>query len=174
MPLPVWVPGEVMASSDVNSYFVPQAVVKASTTARPSNTTITADPALTVTLAAGGLYEIRCMVYFAGGNAVGYLQWNWTTPGSGFFSYLATYAAQGGGVDAGYSNIVAGVQLGAASVVGPAWTSGTGTPWCVFMTGLANGGTGGALTFNWAQASSNATATSVLSNSYIVATRIAT
>src|SRR5450631_4234750 len=168
MPLPVYVPGQVLASADVNSYFLPQVVVKTSNTARANNT-ISADPALTVTLAAGGLYEIRCMVYYAGGNALGYLQWNWTAPGSGFFTYLATYAAQGGGVDAGYSNAVAGVQLGAASTVGPAWTSGIGTPWCLYMTGLANGGTGGALTFNWGQAATNATATSVLLNSYLVA-----
>ena len=193
MPLPTWIPGEVLAAADVNSYFVPTAVVKPSTTARASNTTLTADPALTINLAAGGLYEIRCMIFYNGGNAVGYLSWDWTVPSTGSFVYLASYAAQGGGSDTGYSiGTVAGSYNASSSVNGPAWTSGTSNPWCCYMTGLANGGTGGALTFNWAQTASNGTATaavstiatapdspneastSVMQNSYIVATRVAT
>ena len=175
MPLPVWVPGEVLASADVNSYFVPQVAIKTSSTGRASTTTLTADPTLSVTLAAGGLYEIRCMLYYFGGNAVGYLQWDWTVPSTGFFTYVASYAIEGGGGDQGYQiGQVAGVQLGASSVNGPAWTSGTGTPWCAYMTGLASGGTGGPMTLNWSQASSSSTATSVGANSYLIAQRIAT
>jgi hypothetical protein len=172
MSPPVWVPGQVLAASDVNAWFVPQAVVKPSNTSRASTTTITADPALTVNLAAGALYEVRCMVFYSGVNAGGYLQWNWTAPATGFFVYLATYAIQGGGADQGYSASVAGVELAAGSTGGPAWTSGTGVIWSAYMTGLASGGTGGPLTFNWAQAASNGTATVVQANSYLIAQRL--
>ena len=175
MPLPTWVPGEVLASADVNSYFVPTAVVKPSTTARASNTTLTADPALSITLAAGGLYEIRCMIFYNGANAAGYLSWDWTVPSTGFFVYEALYAIEGGGGDQGYQiGTIAGGYNAASTVNGPAWTSGTSQAWCAWMTGIAGGGTGGAMTFNWAQTASNGTATSVQQNSYIVATRIAT
>ena len=175
MPLPTWVPGQVLAAADVNSYFVPTAVIKPSSTSRSSTTTLTADPALTITLAAGGTYEFRCMLIYNGPSAAGYLGWNWTIPSGGFMGYLATYAIEGGGGDQGYQiGQVAGVELGAASVNGPAWTSGTSQPWIAYMTGIVGGGTGGAMTLDWAQFASNGTATTVQQNSYIAATRIAT
>jgi hypothetical protein len=172
MPIPVWVPGQVLASADVNSWFVPQAVVKASNTGRTS-ATIAADPALTVTLAAGALYEVRCMIFYNGLNAGGYLQWNWTVPSGGAFNYLPWYPLQGGGVDLGYQvATVAGVEVAAGVTVGPAFTGGTGVIKSAWMTGLANGGSGGPLTFNWGQAVSNGTATTVQTNSYLIAQRI--
>jgi hypothetical protein len=173
MPIPVWVPGQVLAAADVNSWFVPQAVVKASNTGRTS-TSILADPALTVTLAAGALYEVRCMIFYNGISGGGYLSWNWTVPSGGSFNYLGTYPSQGGAADQGYQvGTVAGVELAAGTTVGPAWTGGTGVIKSAYMTGLATGGSGGPLTFNWGQTAANGTATTVQTNSYLIAQRIA-
>jgi hypothetical protein len=172
MPVPTWSVGQVLAASDVNNWFVPLTVIKPSTTSRASTTTLTADPALTLTLSAGASYEVHGLIFYTGLNAGGYLGFNWTVPASGAFSYLATVAMQGGGVDGGYNNNVAGVEYGAATTVGPCWTQGPGVLLCAQISGLATGGTGGALTFNWAQFVSNGTATTINQNSYLIATRI--
>jgi hypothetical protein len=172
MAIPTWVPGQVLAAADVNSWFTPEAVVKTSATGRTS-ATISADPALTVNLAAGALYEIRCMIFYNGVNAGGYLQWNWTVPSGGTFNYLPFYPLQGGGTDTGYKiGAIAGVEVAAGTTAGPAWTEGVAVLKAAFMTGLAAGGTGGPLTFNWGQATANGTATTVMANSYLIAQRI--
>lgn len=172
MAIPTWVPGQVLSASDVNSWFTPEAVVKPSTTSRTS-ASILADPALTVNLAAGALYEVRCMIFYNGLNAGGYLQWNWTVPGSGSFNYLPLYPLQGGSLDTGYKiGAVAGVEVPATTTVGPAWTEGPLVIKAAMMQGLAAGGSGGPLTFNWGQGTANGTATQVMQNSYLIAQRI--
>jgi len=172
MPIPTWVPGQVLSASDVDQWFVPQAVVKPSNTSRTNNT-ISADPALTVSLAAGGLYEVRCMIFYNGLSGGGYLEWNWTVPSGGAFNYQPFYPRQNGGNDTGYNATdEAGVEAAAATNVGPAWTGGPLAIKTAFMTGLASGGSGGPLTFNWAQNVSNGTATQVMANSYLIAQRI--
>jgi hypothetical protein len=71
MAVPVWVPGQVLAASDVNTWFVPLAAVKTVDQSVTSSTTLVNDNVLAVPVAASSTYEFRLFCWFqaaAGGD----------------------------------------------------------------------------------------------------------
>ena len=61
MPLPTWTAGQVLAASDVNTWFVPLSIVNREHS-RASNTSITADPHLLLALDANAIYQVEALI----------------------------------------------------------------------------------------------------------------
>ena len=61
MAIPVWVPGQILTSSDVNNWLAPNVAVKASDQSVASSTTLVNDTALVLNLAANATYVLRVL-----------------------------------------------------------------------------------------------------------------
>ena len=143
MAPPVWSVGQVLTASDVNTWFVPLAVYKTADLGRTS-TSLTADPDLTVTVAANAVYSVDAALFYKGSTTSAQFQWTWTIPaGAGSGSYHASYIGGGGG----------------AVIEGDGWTDAAhtaGIPVANNVQGLRVGGTlgtggsSGSFTLNWA------------------------
>jgi len=95
---PTWVDGQVLAAADVNSWFVPIAAYKSSDTARAVNGT-SADPDLSVSVAASAVYSVDCVLYFKGSLIDASIQWKFNIPsgtagGLYYASYFSTATGQ--------------------------------------------------------------------------------
>ena len=81
MPIPTWSPGQVLVASDVNSWFVPLAVVKGGDQSVTSSTVVVNDTALVVAVASSATYQFSCFISYEGGTqGSSDLKWTWTTP----------------------------------------------------------------------------------------------
>jgi hypothetical protein len=81
MPIPTWTQGQVIGASDVNNWFVPQAVYKPSTTGRSNTTTRAQDPDLIVTVAANCVYHVTAYLSYSTNNISGIgFAFGWVTP----------------------------------------------------------------------------------------------
>jgi hypothetical protein len=167
MAIPTWTPGEVLASADVNSWFVPLAAVKASDTSRTSTTTLANDPDLTLAVAANCTYVFDMYLDFEGdttGN--GDLKWKWAVPASTTMRFGIAYSTTSPAVSVSNS-------FTQASTVSAA-SNGAGT-----LQGLSARGTivtsaaAGNVVLQWAQNTSSGTATIVHAQSHLYAFRIA-
>jgi hypothetical protein len=142
VPVPTWSNGQVLAASDVNSYFVPLAAYKTADLARTSSSQV-ADPDLSVAVAANAVYLADICLFYKGASSGNNLQFTWTIPaGTAGGLYAATYV--GGGF---------GVVIEANSWTDAAHTAGAqtgGTVYGVDITGtVSTGGTAGNFTLNW-------------------------
>lgn len=141
MPVPTWSVGQILASADVNSWFVPLPAYKTSTTVR-STLSLSIDPDLQITLAASAFYEVRAgLIYSA---ASGGFSFTWTAPagfgggytasfnlsGTGSSTYGYTWAATPlAGTPGGTFGILIEGMLSTAAAAGTFglnWASGTG------------------------------------------------
>jgi len=166
LPIPTWVAGQVLSASDVNVWFLPLNVIKPSSQAVTSSTTLVNDTALVLAVAANSTYLVHGVIEYNGANG-GDIKWTFTIPAgaSGFFG--ATYTAATSG------NFAGGAAFAWTDTT-PSQGNGTGTPMDIRITGiLVIAGTAGNLQFRWAQNTSNATATTVMPNSALLAYRIA-
>ncbi len=170
MAIPVWTPGQVLAASDVNRWFVPAAVFKPSNTSRVSTTTLANDPDLVLPLEANAVYKMELTAYYDADTA-GDLKVGWAAP-------AATSIVE----------VAMGLTIGAATGIddqvygGPADSS----PWMAIYGGIGAGvlaglfvagtvttaGTAGNLTLQWAQGTSSATATILHAKSNLYLQRI--
>jgi hypothetical protein len=167
MPIPTWSVGQVLSASDVDSWFVPVAVIKPSDTGRSNTTSMTNDPALQLTLAAGATYEIRGVIFYDGPSAASSdIQWTFTLPTGASGKYWNSREAVGG-------STLAGAYAWFWSDTVTANTTGVSTTMTLPFEGiLAMGATAGTMHFLWAQRVSNATNTHVQNNSFLLARRI--
>jgi hypothetical protein len=167
MAVPVWVPGQVLVASDVNTWFIPLAVVKPGDESATSNTTLHNDAALVLPVAVSSAYEFSCYIFFqafAGGD----IKWTWTGP-AGITLVYDSLHNEGGGTLLNAS----ATTYGLASA-GQAAGGGAGVNEAIVMRGTCvTGGTAGNLQLQWAQQTSSATATIVKANSHLVLRRIA-
>jgi hypothetical protein len=167
MAVPVWVPGQVLASADVDTWFVPLAAVKAGDESATSNTTLHNDLDLHVPVAASSTYEFSCYLFFqafAGGD----IKWTWTGPAGIVLVYDALHN-EGGGTLLNAS----ATTYGLASA-GTAAGGGAGVNEALVMRGTCIvSGTAGSLQLQWAQQTSSGTATIVKAGSHLVLRRIA-
>jgi hypothetical protein len=131
-------------------------VFKPAGTTRTATTTLTADPDLTVTLAANTAYWLELCAIVSGPVAASF-QWDFTFPSGLAFTGYALVSGAGSPLVQSWS---AGAN--ALSVPGVTGTAGGGADDAVSVRGLlTTGGTGGAFTFRWAQLVSNAGNTTV-------------
>lgn len=146
-------------------------VRKPSDTTRTSTTTVSADPSLTVAVAASSVYEVFAVVLVVS-NTTPDFKSDWSTPASASGYYYATRwdtAQTGGGADVQkFSRAWNG-----GTVVG--WsTNAPGTPDIIEYRGfLITAGTAGSLTLRWAQNTSDAANTTVKADSLLRIRKVA-
>jgi hypothetical protein len=161
---PQIVAGMALTSALLQS-MLPQEAVKSSGTPRAATTTMTADLALTAAVAAGASYDVDLlMIYNGPATNTGDLKFEWLVPSG------ATFAGGFLGVAnplALYSTYVT------ATTVQVSYGNGTGNPlWCMVTGTLITSATAGNLQVQWAQNTSNATATTLMTGSKLSARRI--
>lgn len=163
---PTWTPGEVLTASDVNTWFVPVTVVKPTTTARSSTTTLADDPDLVVALGSNASYYISGVIFYDGPTATtSDLKWTFSVPSGSNGQYSVSHQNLSGAyVGAFASNWTDTVTAN---------TNGVGSTMVLTISGISQtGGSSGILTFRWAQNSSNGTSDHVQAQSFLTAQRI--
>jgi hypothetical protein len=166
MAIPTWVPGQILTSSDVNTYFVPHVIIKPSTTARASTTTLANDPDLVLALASSASYAINGVIFYDGPSAGSSdIKWTFTVPSGGSGQYFIPHQNLSGQFTGAFASNWTDTLTANTNGVGSTMTLPVGG---IFQTG----GSAGNLTFQWAQNTSNGTNTHVQAQSFLVATRI--
>jgi hypothetical protein len=129
-----------------------------------SSITLQADDDLFLPVAANSIYLLDCFIPFSGAAiGLGGIRSDWTGP-AGFNLDWAAYGTNGmaGGSETDYDVVI---QVAAGLRSQP---TNAGTTMSMRPTGtLVTVGTAGTLAFRWAQASSNATGTTVKKNAWI-------
>jgi hypothetical protein len=145
VPPPTWSVGEVLASADVNSWFVPLVAIKASDTSR-STTSQTNDPDLVITVAANATYEFRLWLNYEGpAQGTADLKLGLSVPASATARTSNTYVNSSGG------SVVEGYYASGGTALVPG-TNGSGNIRGFRMVGtLVTSSTSGSLALSWAQ-----------------------
>lgn len=166
MPLPTWIPGQVLTAADVNAYFVPLAVVKTSAQGVTSSATLVNDTDLVLALAANATYILNCFLTIDGASG-GDFKWTWSAP-SGTAGLYQSVHNEGGAT--GLNNSALNYNL---TTTGFAACAGAGNYQNLNMYGTVTAGsTAGNLQLRWAQQTSNATATHVAAYSHLMLRRV--
>jgi hypothetical protein len=170
MPIPTWSVGQVLASADVNNWFVPLAAFKPSLQAVTSSTTLVNDTQLFLPVAANAQYFFLLYLSYDGGTqGSSDLKFQFTGPSGGNASFSYLYYPTSGGVGAN-TNIARTTNLSTPVPIG---TDGAGVLLVAYMIGtLTTASTSGTLQFQFAQNTSSATATTVHTGSALIAHRI--
>jgi hypothetical protein len=169
MAIPTWTVGEVLTSSDVNTWLVPRHVTKPSDQSATSTTTLADDTDLQFTVSANAEYEWNMLLTCTG-----------ATINTGDVKFTFTWPA--GAVGKWYGDGFA-VAAGSPSpaVIHVEDTSGSAHAFGVDGSGLSPvrvtgrvtvSSTAGTLKLRWAQNTSNATATKVLAGSAMTVRRV--
>jgi len=162
MPAPVFTVGQIAAASDVNAWFIPLAAVKTADTSRASNTTLTADPELTVSIPSAGTWYLLCYLDYEGAASSGGLTIQFSSVGTLRYTIIN-------------ETIIAGVDIGNTNAGGstvPMFTGGAGVLQGATIQGALVTGVSGTITLNWAQTASNATAAIMHAQSAMMLWRI--
>lgn len=136
--------------------------VKSGRTSRASTTTVAIDPDLQIPLPAGGTYSVEAWLNDATGTSSGGLKGNISYTGSITTAQWAMTGSGTGVTSAGLAAFASTQQLESAQ-------SGVGS---MLISGILQCTTSGTLALNWAQESSNSTASVVSSGSYLRITRL--
>lgn len=166
MAVPTWVTGQVLAASDINSWFVPVPAYKTADLGRASTITLTADPDLSLPLAASSVYLITISLSFANANA---------TAGGVNFSFAFTVPSGA----TGYVSKTYWISASSQQTALPdPWTTQR-TPyvdntrdWGMLATGSIFTSSSGNLVLTWAQGTSNATSTFLRKGSIMTALKV--
>lgn len=166
MAAPTWTTGEVLASSDVNTWFVPIAAYKSADQTVTSSTTLVNDSALAITIQASSVYNVEMYIEYEGGvQGSSDLKFTWTLPNVTTFHYTNLRVNTSGQIATGM------MQFGSDTVV--AATNGS-TRNGIMLKGVIFGATSsGVVQWRWAQNTSSGTGTTVHAGSYLLANRIA-
>lgn len=159
MPIPVWTVGEVLASADVNSWFVPLSAVATTDQSITNNSVAVTDNALALPVAAGCIYRVDLFIR-CNGPAANNFDCEFSGPSGSGLSGTATNAGSG---DINFGAVWEGVA-----------TTGTGNDLTFVFTGTAIiGSTAGTFQFLFGQGSSSATATTRRARSRLALQRLA-
>ena len=170
---PTWTAGQRITAALLLAA-QPATYYKAATTSRSSMTTLADDPDLTVTLDASATYTIEMVLSYAALTAAGF-QTAWSVS-AGVTSVNRSVDGPGSSAaDASADNISmrSGVHNYATAVSCGTRNSGSNQLVAVERALVTTDTTGGTVTLQWAQATSNATATLLSVSSYMTVTRIA-
>lgn len=160
---PVITAGEVVTSPLLQSMLV-QRAIKTSNTSRSTNTTLTADPVLTIPVVASATYDFELSLLYNGAA---------TNAGDLKFQLSAPSGATFAGWDLAVTNpLGTGIGSVTLSTVVVSYGNGTGNPLGCMVSGtLFTSGTAGNLVLNWAQNTSSGTATTLMTGSKMSAAR---
>lgn len=165
MPIPTWAVGQVLSANDVNQWFVPLAVVKPADTSRNSTTTMSNDPDLVLNVAASATYYVSGVIFYDGPAAGSSdIKYTFTVPTGASGQYFLPRQSLAGNFADAFSHFWTDTNT--------ANTNSVGTFMILGVMGLLITTTAGALRFQWAQNTSNATNTRVRANSFLTAQRI--
>ena len=168
--MPTFTPGQI-PTADVLQDLVPLYARKTADESVTSSTTLQNDDELAVTVSAGGIYTLDAFILFTG-NETGDFQCRFTFP-SGSTLHFAAYAPAPG--DAGFNTggSAGNVEFFArqnttSSPSGVIIYSGSTAQVHLRLVGtLVVGSSAGTLQFQWAQNTSNGTATTVKAGSWL-------
>ena len=165
MPIPTWSVGQVLASADVNSWFVPLAAVRTAGQSVTSSTTLVNDNTLFLPLAASSTYIWLAFLDYEAANG-GDIKYQWTVPTGGVLRGGSSYMALTG--------VAVSWQEFNAAAVSSARGNGAGNGQSAVAYGsVTTGVTAGNLQTQWAQNTSSATATIMHLGSFIIAWHVA-
>lgn len=166
MAIPTWTVGEVLASADVNTWFVPLAAVKSSDQSISSSTVLTNDTALSIAVAANSTYAFTGLLIYEGGTqGSSDMKFQFTVPAGATLNYMPLHQSTAGNIS--------GVALSTAASVPSCGSGGAGNSFTVTITGtLIVSSTSGTLQLQWAQNTSSGTATIMHQNSWLMLRRI--
>ena len=157
-----------LLAATATQFVLPLFARKATDEARALTTTLANDTSLTVPgLVSGAIYEVQAVLIYDGGTggSEGDFQWKFTVPTSS--TGVQAYTRQN------LSGTFTGAFGSAWTTANFAQTTGVGTSMCVQIKGLLIPGANGTITLQWAQNSSSATNTHLLTNSYLLVRRVA-
>ena len=169
MAVPVFTVGQVLTAALVNSWLAPVAAVKTSNESVTSSTALQNDNELVVPVAASATYHLSAYLHYEGGTlGASDLKFGWTFPSGLTMTYAASRISEITGNPAGGGGVV--IQ----SATALSGSAGAGNSRSVAIEGTVTvSSTAGNLQLQWAQSTSNGTATIVHAGSYISLQRIA-
>ena len=165
MPVPVWIPGQVLTSSDVNTWLAPTNVSKQADQSVTSSTALVSDNELVLAVVASAQYDFDCFLLYEGGTqGSSDMKIQWNVPAGSTLRYQATGIGTAGGMGFGNGYTAASVlQLGSQSA---------GNLCACTLTGnLLMSTTSGNLQLKWAQNTSSGTSTIVHAQSSLTLQR---
>lgn len=166
MTYPSWNSGQTITAAELTSMEALYAY-KSSDQSVTSSTTLVSDNALFLPVAANATYDFFCYLNYTGGTqGASDIKVQWTVPAGATLRFQPVGIGTGGGMGFGNTDSAASsVALG---------TQGSGTLCGATMLGtLIMSSTAGTLQLEWAQNSSNATATTVKAQSLLRLARLA-
>lgn len=169
MAIPNWTVGQVLASSDVDIWFVPRAAVTTSDQSITTQATFINDNTLSLAVDAGATYEVSLHAVFDGPNTNSVI-WQFTGPAGAAGSFTQLMPAIAGASTAALEIPLAPGGLTGANLTA---TTGSGNNLVVDVAGvLTVGGTPGTMQFQWCQGTSSGTATRRRARSKLTIRRI--
>jgi hypothetical protein len=168
MAAPVYVTGNVPSAAEVNSWFVNVLfAIKTSDTGRNTTTTPTDDPHLTIPVAANATYHIH-VVLFHNSQPAGDLKYTFVGPASSVFSYAGATVTLNGSLAIDDNEFYSDMgDLQSSGGIAGVWVPVT------IQGMLITAGTAGNFKLQWAQWTSNAGNSTLKTNSFISARRVA-
>lgn len=144
-------------------------VRKTTDTILNNTTTLTADPALTIPVVAGGIYHVEGYVLYTASTAAN-LNIGWTSPSGSTMDWAPD------GLITSATGAVGAVHMGRQSITGSLPVGGTGTALgnklVAMPSGIMTAGADGNLTLTWAQFVADPTDTTVYANSVLKLTKL--
>lgn len=169
---PQWLAGQDITADQLNE-MIPKVVRKTADTSRSSTTTTTADPELSLTLAANAVYVWDGWLKYSADPAVD-MTVDFTVPSGalGEWSAHAAGSGTGGSLTVGYS-----IRTESNDISQPrnyyGTTAADNAPLTAFLYGTIRTSSGGTFSLDWAQGSSGASPTTVYTDSWLRFQRIA-
>jgi hypothetical protein len=166
VPTPTYSVGQVLGAADCNNWFMPKVAYKASDTARASTTTPSADPDLTIPVAANAFYAFTCFVFFEGSSTASQgIKWNFAVPASTTVRYHGIFTDTAGIVSTGVAFI--------GTATPSAGTNGAGSLRGATLHGTCfTSSTTGNMVFQWSQNVSEASTVTLHAQSYMILHRM--
>jgi hypothetical protein len=166
MAVPVWVPGQVLTASDVNTWLAPQGVVKPASQNVISSTVLVNDTDLVLPVAANASYIFDCFLDFTSVSGAD-LKVSWAVPSGASLLYQALHN-EGGATGLNNSQLIYADS-------NTLFCAGNGaTQVAAGLNGsLITTGTAGNLQLRWAQNTSTASNTTIRVQSYLMLVRVA-
>jgi hypothetical protein len=157
--------GDVIRASDVTDLFARKTATESVT----SSTTLQDDDDLTVSVLANTVYTVQAMLRYDGATT-GDMKYKFVVPSGASFLYANMIPATSITGSAGNTTNFAGFDDTQTLSVGAA---GAGTTLAIAISGLlVVGGTAGTFKLQWAQQTSDATATRMFAGSFLRATKV--
>jgi hypothetical protein len=169
---PVIAAGDLITGALMRA-MLPDYIVKAASTARASTTTFADDPELSIPVVAGEVCWLEFYLMFAS-LAAADLKTQWSVP-AGTTGNRRVLGPGSAAADANADNIATrlGVHVAAGSTTYSGVRDSASNFFQVVETGLLTiGGTAGNVVMQWAQNTSNATATTLAAGSFVRKTRL--